>query len=224
MTAGAAFEFPPNDYVTDSHLNDGGAFQSFTPVRESADNTALVTGKMSGIPVATLASCRNARCRAARGGSGANTADGVEFGDLSGVPVNRRHSGLRATLRGPASAPSRTARFTGRRLQCGAHRVELSSAPREGSAVPAETGTSIVGGALLFTLGEPRLNGKGNIAAGYLQSHRDGGCQHGNDRRSSAIRIEQRIFSLVNKDSPRSCRRSPDRLKFVSFAGSRRDE
>jgi hypothetical protein len=68
---------------------------------------------------------------------------------------------FRATLRGPGgSAATDSAIYSVADYHAAPTALNYRLRLREGSAVPAEPGASVVGGALPFTLGEPRVNGK----------------------------------------------------------------
>lgn len=172
VAGAAAREFRLNDYVTESLTwNDGGGFLgSFnTPVRQANSNTALVTGKMIGIPAlrdtAIFAGTRDVVLQ--EEDPAPNTADGVEFGDLSGVPTVNSFDTLafRAPLRGPGvTAANDSAIYSVADYNNAPTALNYQLRLREGSLVPTAAGPALAGSAMLFTLGEPRVNNKGRLA------------------------------------------------------------
>ena len=165
-------ELRTSDYLSTSFTwSDGTAFLGAvnTPVREAADNTALVTGRMVGIPLVRdtgiFASSRNVVVQ--EEDPAPNTSEGVEFGDLTGTPTVNSADGLafRAILRGPGvTAANDTAIYSVTDYNAAPTALNYRLRLRKGLALPGAAGSTLAGGAIVFSLGEPRLNSKGRIA------------------------------------------------------------
>jgi hypothetical protein len=216
-----------NDSLT---WNDGAGFIASlnTPVREAGDNTALVTGRMSGIPAirdsAIFASTRNVVLQ--EEDPAPNTADGIEFGEISGIATVNSVDALafRATLRGTGvSAANDTALYSVADYNAAPTALNYRLRAREGSIVPGADGTPLGGGATLFSIGEPRLNARGRIAV--LINFKPGsgvpGVSAGNDAAiiSDLVSVDE-SFAIVARegDAPRSATGMPlTGVRFVSF-------
>jgi hypothetical protein len=230
--AGASMrEFRLNDYVNDSLTwNDGGGFIASlnTPVREAGDNTALVTGRMSGIPAirdsAIFASTRNVVVQ--EEDPAPNTANGIEFGELSGiVTVNSADMlAFRATLRGTGvTAANDTALYSVADYNADPTALNYRLRAREGSVVAGSDGTPLAGAALLFSIGEPRLNARGRIAvlANFKPGSGVPAVSAGTDAAilSDLVSVDE-SFAIVARegDTPRSATGMPlTGVRFVSF-------
>lgn len=160
------------EYVNDAFTSgDGAGFLAAfnTPVRETLDNTALVTGKMSGIPAvrdtAIFASTRDVVLQ--EEDPAPNTADGVEFGDVSGTPTVNSSNNLafRAILRGPGvAAANDTALYSVASYRSAPSALNYHLRLRKGTPAAGEGGVLLADGGKVFTIGEPRINGTGRIA------------------------------------------------------------
>jgi hypothetical protein len=167
-------EVRTNDYLNTSLTwQDGAAFLgSFnTPVRETLDNTALFTGKMVGIPAVRdtglFASLPTPSVVVQEEDPAPNTADGVEFGDITGTAtVNSSNSmAFRATLRGEGvTASGDSALYTV---------VDYTDAPtalnyrlrlRKGEEIAGPGNLPLLDGVKISSINEPRINGHGKIA------------------------------------------------------------
>ncbi len=165
-------EMRTSDYLSTSFTwNDGTAFLGAvnTPIRESADNTALVTGRLVGIPLVRdtgiFASSRNVVVQ--EEDPAPNTSDGVEFGDITGTPTVNSADGLafRAILRGPGvTAANDTAIYSVADYNAAPNALNYRLRLRKGLAMPGAAGSTLAGGATVFSLGEPRINSRGRIA------------------------------------------------------------
>lgn len=165
-------EFRLNDYVNDSFTwNDGGGFLAAfnTPVRETGDNTVLVTGTMSGIPLirdsGIFAGTRNVILQ--EEDPAPNTADGVEFGTFAGTPTVNASDALafRGILRGPGvTAANDTAIYSIGDYNAAPTALNYRLRLRKGLAAAGPAGTTLAGGATLLSLGEPRINARGHLA------------------------------------------------------------
>ncbi len=188
-------EFRLTDYVNDSLTwNDGGGFLGAfnTPVRQATSlpfpaaalaslNSVIVTGKMSGIPVirdtAVFASITPRVVIQEEDPAPntpvvtdplLNTGVGAEFGDIAGIPsVNSVESlAFRGMLRGSGvSSTNDTAIYSVSDYNATPTSLNYRLRLREGLTAPAAAGTTLAGGATLFTLGEPRLNTRNKLAA-----------------------------------------------------------
>lgn len=166
-------EFRLNDYVSDSFTwNDGAGFLSAfnTPVRENADNTVLVTGTMVGIPITRdtgiFAGTRNVVLQEEDPAPG--TSDDVEFGDIAGTPTVNSSDALafRAILRGTGvTAANDTAIYSVADYNAAPTALNYRVRLRKGLAAAGPAGTTLAGGATLMSLGEPRINSRGRLAA-----------------------------------------------------------
>ena len=160
-------EFRLNDYVSDSFTwNDGAGFLAAfnAPVRETADNTVLVTGTMSGIPIVRdtgiFAGTRNVVLQ--EEDPAPNTSDGVEFGDIAGTPTVNSSDALafRAILRGPGvTAANDTAIYSVADYNAAPTALNYRLRLRKGL-----TASGLAGGATLMSLREPRINARGHLA------------------------------------------------------------
>jgi hypothetical protein len=167
-----AREFRLNDYVTDSFTwGDGAGFLAAfnTPVRENGNNTVLVTGSMTGIPLtrdtAIFAGTRNVVLQ--EEDPAPNTADGVEFGTLSGTPTVNASDALafRGILRGPGvTAANDTAIYSVADFNAAPTALNYRLRLRKGLTAAGPAGTALAGGATLLSLGEPRINSRGRLA------------------------------------------------------------
>ena len=161
-------EFRLNDYVSDSFTwNDGAGFLAAfnAPVRETADNTVLVTGTMRGIPIirntGIFAGTRNVVLQ--EEDPAPNTSEGVEFGDIAGTPTVNSSDALafRAILRGTGvTAANDTAIYSVADYNAAPTALNYRLRLRKGLAA----GTTLAGGATVLSLGEPRINSRGRIA------------------------------------------------------------
>ncbi|HET6406248.1 MAG TPA: choice-of-anchor tandem repeat NxxGxxAF-containing protein [Chthoniobacteraceae bacterium] len=165
-------EVRTNDYLNDSFTwEDGAAFLgSFnTPVRETVENTALFTGKMVGIPAVRdtgiFASSPNVVIQ--EEDPAPNTADGVEFGDVTGTPtVNSLDAmAFRTTLRGDGvTSKNDSALYTVVDYNAAPTALNYRLRLREGDDIAGLGNLPLLGGATIATVGEPRINGNGKIA------------------------------------------------------------
>jgi hypothetical protein len=165
-------EVRTNDYLNDSFTwQDGAAFlASFnTPVRETFDNTALFTGKMAGIPAVRdtglFASSPNVVVQ--EEDPAPNTADGVEFGDLNGTATVNASDAMafRATLRGEGvTSKNDSALYTVVDYNAAPTALNYRLRLREGSPAAGVGNLPLLGGATIFSINEPRINGVGKIA------------------------------------------------------------
>lgn len=166
-------EMRTSDYLNTSFTwNDGVGFLGAvnTPVRETVDNTALVTGRMVGIPTVRdtgiFASSRNAVIQ--EEDPAPNTTDGVEFADFTGTPTVNSADGLafRALLRGTGiTTANDTAIYTVVDYNAVPTALNYRLRLRKGLTVPGAAGSTLASGATVVSLGEPRINTKGRIAA-----------------------------------------------------------
>jgi hypothetical protein len=165
-------EVRTNDYLNDSFTwLDGAAFLANfnTPVRETFDNTALFTGKMAGIPAVRdtglFASTPNVVIQ--EEDPAPNTADGIEFGDFTGTPTVNAADALafRATLRGEGvTAKDDSALYTVVDYNAAPTALNYRLRLREGSPAAGVGNLPLLGGATIFSVNEPRINGAGRIA------------------------------------------------------------
>jgi hypothetical protein len=165
-------ELRTSDYLNTSFTwSDGAGFLAAvnTPVRETADNTVLVTGKMTGIPIVrdTGVFARSRNVVVQEEDPAPNTSTGVEFGDLAGTPTVNASDALafRAVLRGSGvTAANDAAIYTVADYNTGQTALNDRLRLRKGLAIPGAAGNTGAGGATVFSLGEPRINRKGRIA------------------------------------------------------------
>jgi hypothetical protein len=165
-------EVRTNDYLNESSTwGDGAAFLgSFnTPVREAFDNTALFTGKMVGIPAVRdtglFASLPNVVLQ--EEDPAPNTADGVEFGDLTGTPtVNAANTmAFRATLRGEGvTSKNDSALYTVVDYNAAPTALNYRLRLREGEEIAGPGNLPLLETATVSSVNEPRINGSGKIA------------------------------------------------------------
>lgn len=165
-------EVRTNDYLNISFTwQDGAGFlASFnTPVRETFDNTALFTGKMAGIPAVRdtgiFAGTPNVVVQ--EEDPAPNTQDGVEFADFAGTPTVNASDAMafRASLRGEGvTAKNDSALYSVVDYNAAPSALNYRLRLREGSEVPGPGNLPLLGGATIFSIGEPRVNGRGRIA------------------------------------------------------------
>lgn len=168
---GDAQEFRLGDYAGRSYTwNDGGGFLATanTPVREPGNNTAIFSGTMAGIPIvrntAVFSSTRNIVVQ--EEDPAPNTASGVEFADITGVPTvnGSDYFAFRSILRGTGvTAANDTAIYSVSDFNAAPTALNYRLRLRKGSAASGANGSTLAGGATLFALGEPRMNASGSL-------------------------------------------------------------
>ena len=147
----------------------GGYLASInTPVRQTKSDVALFTGSMAGIPIYrnTGIFAAPAKVIVQEEDPAPNTTDGVEFGDFGGTLTlnSTNNMAFRATLRGTGvTSKNDQAVYSVNAYNGTSNALNYRLRLRKGIAAPGRAGSSLAGGATLFSLGDPRMNTNGKM-------------------------------------------------------------